>query len=396
MTSSQAIIPSGVWRAPASLGPVSTGIRHGAPASKRSFVEFDRVSKTYDGESLAVADLSLSIARNEFLTLLGPSGSGKTTALMMLAGFEEPTEGDIRLDGASLRRVPPYERNIGVVFQNYALFPHMSVADNITFPLQVRKVDRAESQKRAARALELVRLSRFEKRRPAELSGGQQQRVALARALIFDPLLILMDEPLGALDKQLREQLQIEIKHIQKNLGVTVVYVTHDQSEALTMSDRIAVFNNGSIQQVATPSELYEQPQSAFVAQFIGESSQLVGTVRSIENDGRCQVEIAGGAMVKALAINVAEVGSRTTLAIRPERIALSPGDGECESVLSAVVEELIYQGDHTRARLRVADSPNFVLKVPHTRDKTALSPGETITVGWQCVDCRALDGPRE
>ena len=256
------------------------------PAVADGFVHFDRVDKTYDGVSLAVADLTLSIARGEFLTLLGPSGSGKTTALMMLAGFEAPTRGEIRLDGRSLRRVPPHRRNIGVVFQNYALFPHMTVAENLAFPLSVRSFGRAEVRERVERALGLVRLRGYQSRRPAELSGGQQQRVALARALIFDPVLVLMDEPLGALDKQLREELQVEIKHIQKNLGVTVAYVTHDQSEALTMSDRVAVFNRGRVEQLAPPLELYERPQNAFVAQFIGESSRLSGVV-SIRSAGR-------------------------------------------------------------------------------------------------------------
>jgi putative spermidine/putrescine transport system ATP-binding protein len=360
------------------------------PAS--AFVEFENVQKTYDGEHLALADLNLSIFQGEFLTLLGPSGSGKTTALMMLAGFEVPTAGEIRLRGKSLLRVPHYRRNIGVVFQNYALFPHMTVAENLSFPLLVRKVRQLEVKDRVARALELVQLQGFDNRRPAELSGGQQQRIALARALIFDPVLVLMDEPLGALDKQLREQLQIEIKHIQKHLGLTVVYVTHDQTEALTMSDRIAVLKDGSIQQLATPGDLYDRPQNAFVAQFIGENNRLSGVLRAIDSGGRCTVEIADGHTLEAMAVNIGPVGSRTTLSIRPERVMVHPAERECNNILTARVEELIYHGDHTRARLQVADSSDFLIKVSNTLGELSIAPGDMIEIGWRSSDCRALD----
>ncbi|MEJ7669481.1 MAG: ABC transporter ATP-binding protein [Casimicrobiaceae bacterium] len=365
---------------------------HTGPAS--AFVEFENVQKTYDGEHLALTDLNLSIAQGEFLTLLGPSGSGKSTALMMLAGFEVPTAGEIRLRGKSLLRVPHYRRNIGVVFQNYALFPHMTVAENLSFPLSVRKMRPSELKDRVARALELVQLRGFDSRRPAELSGGQQQRIALARALIFDPVLVLMDEPLGALDKQLREQLQIEIKHIQKHLGLTVVYVTHDQTEALTMSDRIAVLKDGSIQQLATPADLYDRPQNAFVAQFIGESNRLSGVLRAMNNEGRCTVEIADGHTVEAMAVNIGPLGSRTTLSIRPERVVLHPAEGQCNNTLAARVEELIYHGDHTRARLQVPSSSEFLIKVPNTLGELGIAPGDTIEIGWRSGDCRALDAP--
>src|SRR5215510_3390675 len=233
-------------------------------ALQDNYVQFSDVQKSYDGETLVVKDLNLSIRAGEFLTLLGPSGSGKTTTLMMLAGFEVPTNGRIDLDGRPIDNVPPHKRNIGMVFQNYALFPHMTVAENLAFPLEVRRTPKAEIQSRVARALEMVQLGAYGARRPAQLSGGQQQRVALARALVFEPNLVLMDEPLGALDKQLREQMQLEIKHIHQRLGVTVVYVTHDQGEALTMSDRVAVFHDGLIQQLATPTELYERPANSF------------------------------------------------------------------------------------------------------------------------------------
>ena len=365
-----------------------------SPDPAPAFVEFENVQKTYDGEHLALVDLNLSIFQGEFLTLLGPSGSGKTTALMMLAGFEVPTAGEIRLRGKSLLRVPHYRRNIGVVFQNYALFPHMTVAENLSFPLSVRKTGQAELKDRVARALELVQLQGFDNRRPAELSGGQQQRIALARALIFDPVLVLMDEPLGALDKQLREQLQIEIKHIQKHLGLTVVYVTHDQTEALTMSDRIAVLKNGSIQQLATPADLYDRPQNAFVAQFIGESNRLGGVLRAIDSEGRCTVEIAEGHTLEAMAVNIGPLGSRITLSIRPERVILHPAEGQCKNILVARVEELIYHGDHTRARLRVPGSSDFLIKVPNTPGEVSITPGDTIEIGWRSGDCRALDAP--
>ncbi|MGY4335213.1 ABC-type Fe3+/spermidine/putrescine transport system ATPase subunit [Bradyrhizobium sp. LM2.9] len=229
-----------------------------------SFVKFCNVQKTYDGETLVVKNLDLGIGKGEFLTMLGPSGSGKTTTLMMLAGFEAPTHGSILLAGRSIDKMPPHKRDIGMVFQNYALFPHMTVQENLAFPLKVRKIGKAETEERIKRVLEMVRLGAYGGRRPGQLSGGQQQRVALARALVFDPKLVLMDEPLGALDKQLREHMQLEIKHIHETLGITVVYVTHDQIEALTMSDRIAVFNEGVIQQLAAPGELYERASKCF------------------------------------------------------------------------------------------------------------------------------------
>ena len=228
-----------------------------------AFVEFDRVQKSYDGETLVVKDLNLAMPQGEFLTMLGPSGSGKTTCLMMLAGFETATHGDIKLGGRPINNIPPHKRGIGMVFQNYALFPHMTVAENLAFPLEVRRIPKAERTEKVRKALDMVQMGEFAGRRPAQLSGGQQQRIALARALVFEPELVLMDEPLGALDKQLREHMQFEIKHLHERLGVTVVYVTHDQSEALTMSDRIAVFNDGVVQQLADPATLYERPENS-------------------------------------------------------------------------------------------------------------------------------------
>lgn len=353
-------------------------------------VVFDAVQKSYDGEVLVVKDLNLNVARGEFLTMLGPSGSGKTTCLMMLAGFEPATHGEIYLDGQPINNVPPHKRGIGMVFQNYALFPHMSVAENLAFPLEVRKIDKSEIESRVNKALDMVQLGAFGDRRPAQLSGGQQQRVAVARALVFDPELVLMDEPLGALDKQLREQMQYEIKHIHENLGVTVVYVTHDQSEALTMSNRVAVFNDGVIQQLAPPDELYERPDNAFVAQFIGENNTLVGDIK--EADGDSVTVDVNGSIIKALNVNTEGVGNKTTLSIRPERVALNPDEGAYPNVFKAKVEELIYLGDHIRTRASVCGDDEFVVKIANTSALASLKEGTEVTFGWKMEDCRALD----
>jgi putative spermidine/putrescine transport system ATP-binding protein len=361
------------------------------PEKNDALVRFEAVQKSYDGEILVVKNLNLDVARGEFLTMLGPSGSGKTTCLMMLAGFEPATHGEIFLDNQPINNVPPHKRGIGMVFQNYALFPHMSVAENLAFPLQVRRMSRSEIEARVKKALDMVQLGGFGGRRPAQLSGGQQQRVAVARALVFDPVLVLMDEPLGALDKQLREQMQYEIKHIHETLGVTMVYVTHDQSEALTMSNRIAVFNDGVIQQLAPPDALYERPENAFVAQFIGENNTLLGTVKEVGN-GTCLVEVDGGHMVRANPINIGAVGSRTTLSLRPERVEVSPPEGKLPNVFQAKVEELIYLGDHIRTRVNVCDDDDFIVKVPNAAHHASLKKGETVTFGWSVEDCRALD----
>src|SRR5690349_6571351 len=362
-------------------------------ASTDAFVKFSEIQKSYDGETLVVKNLNMDIARGEFLTMLGPSGSGKTTTLLMLAGFEVPTHGSILLDGRPIDKMPPHKRDIGMVFQNYALFPHMTVEENLAFPLQVRKIAKAEIESRIKRALEMVQLGPYGKRRPGQLSGGQQQRVALARALVFDPKLVLMDEPLGALDKQLREQMQLEIKHIHRRLGVTVVYVTHDQSEALTMSDRIAVFNDGVIQQLARPADLYERPDNAFVAQFIGENNRLRGQVTAM-NGTTCQVQIPGSGDVRALAVNVGGVGQATTLSLRPERVKINPPAGSVPNVFNAEVRELIYLGDHVRTRVSVCGHEDFVVKLPNAEGGIQFEPGAKITIGWKTEDCRALDAP--
>ena len=355
------------------------------------FVSFKGVQKSYDGESLVVKNLNLDIAAGEFLTMLGPSGSGKTTCLMMLAGFETATHGDIELGGKPINNIPPHKRGIGMVFQNYALFPHMTVGENLAFPLNVRSVPKGEVEEKVRSVLDMVQMLAFIDRKPAQLSGGQQQRIALARALVFSPELVLMDEPLGALDKQLREHMQYEIKHIHENLGVTVVYVTHDQSEALTMSNRIAVFDDGVIQQLADPVTLYEKPENSFVARFIGENNQMVGTVKSVSN-GIATIKLDSGAEVKALAVNIGGVGSRTTLSVRPERCVVLTKKSSTVSRLDAKIEELIYLGDHIRCRMNVAGDDQFIVKVPNTSGHLGLEIGTSLQIGWQNNDCRALD----
>ncbi|WP_404384531.1 ABC transporter ATP-binding protein [Caenispirillum salinarum] len=354
-------------------------------------VAFEGVQKTYDGETIVVKDLNLDIEKGEFLTMLGPSGSGKTTSLMMLAGFENPTHGDIRLGGRSLKDTPPHKRDIGMVFQNYALFPHMTVEENVAFPLKVRKASKSEQVDRARKALDMVQLGGLGKRRPGQLSGGQQQRVALARALVFEPQIVLMDEPLGALDKQLREHMQLEIKHIHESLGVTVVYVTHDQSEALTMSDRIAVFNDGIIQQLDSPSGLYESPQNSFVAHFIGENNILNGTVESIDG-GECAVRLENGERIIAQAVNVDGPGSRTSLSFRPERVEIEAVEDHHDNALKARVAETIYMGDHVRIRMNVAGNDDFMVKMRFRSSRRPPAPGEEMYVSFAPKDCLALD----
>ena len=359
-------------------------------AKSKHFVEFEGVQKSYDGETLVVKDLNLSMPKGEFLTMLGPSGSGKTTCLMMLAGFETATHGHIRLNGLEINNIAPYKRGIGMVFQNYALFPHMSVNENLDFPLSVRKLSKHERSQRVKKALDMVQMGDFGNRRPSQLSGGQAQRIALARALVFEPELVLMDEPLGALDKQLREHMQYEIKHLHEQLGITVVYVTHDQSEALTMSDRVAVFNDGIIQQLAPPNVLYERPDNAFVAQFIGENNRLTGEVVALDQT-KATVRLDGsGALVEALAINCGMVGSKTELSIRPERVNL--GDDAQSNKNEARVEELIYLGDHIRCRLSVHGNNAFVIKVQNNGQVEGMEKGAKIPIGWNTHDCRALD----
>lgn len=337
-------------------------------SNSTNLVSFRRVRKTYDGDTLVVKELNLDIQKGEFLTLLGPSGSGKTTCLMMLAGFEYPTDGEIWFDGQLLNHVPPHKRNIGMVFQNYALFPHLTVNQNIEYPLRVRKIGKAERAARVKRALEMVQMERFGQRMPAQLSGGQQQRVALARALVFEPQLVLMDEPLGALDKQLRERMQIELKSLHESLGLTFVYVTHDQSEALTMSDRVAVFDQGIIQQLDKVDSLYETPQNLFVANFIGDSNQVAGKVVSTSG-GYCEIKLGDGNLVRGLNVSNAMVGSEVTAVIRPERLSVARPGEHGSNVLRSEAIGKIYFGDHIRLRCRLPGAGECYVKVPLDQD---------------------------
>lgn len=304
------------------------------------YLELKALRKSYDGVTNAVSNVSLNVRKGEFVSFLGPSGSGKTTTLMLIAGFEEADSGDINLRGKSLGSLPAAKRNIGIVFQNYALFPHMTIRKNAEFSLRMRGVGRAEREARAQRALDRVGLGHLSHRRPRELSGGQQQRAALARALIFEPDILLLDEPLGALDKNLREKMQIEIKNIQRDLGITTIYVTHDQSEAMTLSDRIVVFSQGVIEQCAEPLEIYHRPSSRFVAEFVGDCNFLdaalvdpASGLVDIRGIGRCQIgDVAGR-----------PVGASIEMTLRPELVKLvgageTPGDG-------ALATEMMIEG---------------------------------------------------
>jgi putative spermidine/putrescine transport system ATP-binding protein len=360
---------------------------------QQPFVRFEHVEKSYDGKQLVVRDLTLDIAQGEFLTLLGPSGSGKTTTLMMLAGFETATSGEIYLDGKPINRIAPEHRNIGMVFQSYALFPHMTVAENVGFPLRVRGITGEAAHSRVMAALDKVGLKGLESRRPAQMSGGQQQRVAVARALVFEPKLVLMDEPLSALDKQLREQLQYEIKRLHSDLGITIVYVTHDQTEALAMSDRIAVFHHGRIQQIDIPTQLYERPANAFVAQFIGENNTLKGTVHSATGSS-CQIALADGTLIHGQAVDTPALGAHKLVSIRPERVRISPqtqGDGNA-NVVKATVIDITYLGRYARLRLKACGLEDFIVTLPNDGRDLALAGGNTIHIGWDAADCRVLD----
>ena len=356
----------------------------------KEFVKFENVDKSYDGKVLVVKNLQLDIAEGEFITMLGPSGSGKTTCLMMLAGFETPTHGEIYLDGNAISSIPPHKRGIGMVFQNYALFPHMTVYENLAFPLRVRKIPKDEADKKIDKALSMVSLQGFAQRMPGQLSGGQQQRVAVARSLVFDPQLVLMDEPLGALDKNLRESMQYEIKHIHESIGVTVVYVTHDQGEALTMSNRIAVFNDGKVQQLSSPDKLYEEPVNSFVAEFIGENNRFSGQVTDVSKD-KCKVKLDDGSEILANPITVKSNGEKTIVSLRPERALINTKD-KMENNFKGKIEEIIYHGDHTRVRLNLLGNKDFILKVPNSSANMDIKLGNQINVSWNSFDARALD----
>jgi putative spermidine/putrescine transport system ATP-binding protein len=352
----------------------------------QAYLTLAHVMKSYDGTITAVDDVSFEIARGEFVTLLGPSGSGKTTTLMMLAGFEAPTSGTISLAGTDLVRLQPWQRNIGMVFQNYALFPHMTVERNVAFPLRMRRVASDDVRRRVGELLELVGLSAFARRRPRELSGGQQQRVALARGLVFRPDLLLLDEPLGALDKNLREQMQVEIKRIHREVGTTMIYVTHDQSEAMTMSDRVAVFNHGRVEQIAAPLDIYRRPATRFVGEFIGESNFFAATVTT-RDPPRARIEGFG-----EIGINPSKTllpGSQVDLLLRPERIRLGQDASACDVTVPMTVETIINYGSSALCIGRVLDQ-SFRFRLSQEVPAT-LREGADIRVGWQAGDMHVI-----
>lgn len=388
-------------------------------------VELRNVTKQF-GQVTAVQELTLDIAHGEFFSLLGPSGCGKTTTLRMIAGFEQPTVGEIMIKRQPVAGIPAYKRPVNTVFQNYALFPHMTVAENIAFGLQMKKIAKDEIKKRVAEALELVQLPKMGDRRPKQLSGGQQQRIALARALINRPQVLLLDEPLGALDLKLRKAMQLELKQIQGEIGITFIYVTHDQEEALTMSDRIAVMDQGLVQQVGTPREIYEHPQNRFVADFIGETNFLNGTVLNVEDFVSIQVNdvpMAGTADGRSL-----QPGQSISLAVRPEKINLFPqGRVDIEDagldaeelavilgneptmqnidmgeylkaeknnvVLNAQIEEAIYIGTDTRYRVVLPGGSHLVVRVQNfgSRYDTTFSVGDHVYTHWPAENAQIL-----
>ncbi|WP_168587772.1 ABC transporter ATP-binding protein [Saccharopolyspora sp. ASAGF58] len=333
------------------------------------------------GSVTAVDNVSLEVHDGEFFALVGPSGSGKTTLLMLIAGFERPQTGRVKINGVDVGAVPPQDRNIGVVFQNYALFPHMTVEQNVGFPLQMRRLSKAKRQERIGAALDLVRLSNKARMYPAQLSGGQQQRVALARALVFGPPILLLDEPLGALDRALREEMQIELTRIQQELRITVITVTHDQVEAMSLADRIAVMKDGALQQIDTPQQMYTSPSTHFIARFVGESSFVRGNVEP----GKRHIAIAGTILSLREAVP-ADAGNEVELALRPEVIHMSTkgGDG-----IPAMVTGVIYFGPLWRITVELSDGQILVASVPGTAQPFAV--GDSVNVSWSATDAVLL-----
>jgi spermidine/putrescine transport system ATP-binding protein len=356
-------------------------------------IALEHVTKRFD-DVVAVRDAHFTIGAGEFFSLLGPSGCGKTTTLRMIAGFETPTEGRILLEGRDVSRVPPYRRRVNTVFQHYALFPHMSVYDNVAFGPRSQHVDEREVVRRVARLLDVVRLSQMAGRRPAQLSGGQQQRVALARALVNEPAALLLDEPLGALDLKLRQAMQIELKRIQREIGVTFVYVTHDQEEALTMSDRIAVVHAGRVEQIAVPERLYRDPATVFVADFIGGANLLPARVTAVDG-ARVEVQLAGTARLAAPPGTVTwapRPGDEGVVMLRPEQLRLDPEPPSGRPALEATVEQSVFQGAVVRVTLRLADGAPLVAHLGAGESAGGLpSPGDRVYVEWQADAVRLL-----
>jgi putative spermidine/putrescine transport system ATP-binding protein len=348
------------------------------------------------GPVTALAGATLELREGEFLTLLGPSGSGKTTLLMIVAGLVAPSGGEVWIDGKLATYAPPNKRDIGIVFQNYALFPHLTVHENIAFPLQMRRVAPARIASEVKRALDIVQLPHVANRLPRELSGGQQQRIALARCMVYRPSIILMDEPLGALDRQLRDQMQLEIKDLHARLGITVLYVTHDQEEAMAMSDRICLMNNGRIEQIGTPKELYYRPRNVFVAQFLGESNILDATVQETGES----VYLAGpnGLAIRARGNDVISRGEAVKLIVRPERLRLLNPDETADNVAVGTLKETVFVGGVTRYFVVLSDGSVLSAKQLSPAMRSEPQPGDTVRLGW-CIDHALMlrqSGPAE
>ena len=346
-------------------------------------IEIDHVTKRF-GDYVAVSEADFSIASGEFFSMLGPSGCGKTTTLRMIAGFETPTEGAIRLEGADVSRVPPHKRNVNTVFQHYALFPHMTVWDNVAYGPRSKKKDKGEVRKRVDELLEIVRLTDFAERKPAQLSGGQQQRVALARALVNYPSALLLDEPLGALDLKLRQVMQFELKRIQREVGITFIYVTHDQEEALTMSDRIAVMNAGNVDQIGTPTEIYDRPSTVFVASFIGQANLWAGRQTGRSNRDFVEIEVLGTTLKARPGDTTIEPGGQATLMVRPERVRVSMDapTGDVATV-QATVTDLCFQGPVVRLSMAADDDSPILAHIGAEQDLPMLRPGDRVHVCW-------------
>ena len=346
------------------------------------------------GPVLAVEDVSLSVAAGEFVTILGPSGSGKTTLLKLIAGFEVPDDGIISIDGDDITGLDPAGRNIGMVFQNYALFPHMTVAKNIGYPLAMRGIAKAEIATRVAETLDLVELRDYGERKPNQLSGGQQQRVALARAVVFHPRLLLLDEPFGALDRKLREQMQLEVRRLQRRLGLTTIFITHDQEEALVMSDRIAVMDKGRIQQIGNPQDIYEAPANPFIADFIGESNLLAGTL-SVEGSN-AHLRLANGHMIGvAFRDDISAPGARPArVMVRPERfVDLSSAVAGTEfNRIRGEVRESAYTGGFDRYRIQTSDGLELLVRLPSGPGRRRYRMGETMEAGFAPADARIVE----
>ena len=356
-------------------------------------LSFADVHKDYGEDGSALRGMNLDIHAGEFLTLLGPSGGGKSTALMMLAGFDTPTSGDILYKGQSIANTPAHRRNFGVVFQTRALFPHLTALQNVAYPLRMRGVPRAEATKRAREALARVHLAPLVGKRPARLAAGEQQRVALARIMVFEPDVIIMDEPLASLDMDLAIRMEEEIRQIHQNLGNTVVYATQDHTEAIALSDRIAIMNAGAVQQTGTPEALYEEPQNAYTARFMGETNMLQGTVTSYAAPW-CQVPLATGEEVTATAINVSGAGARTRLSVRPERLIFNPDEMQVPNRYKAKVLSMDFRGDHTVVHLRLASETLLEAKIPNAQAENGFGTESEIEIGWRSEHCRALDPP--